>query len=366
MTARRALLVVALALAGCGGIDSFDDFRRQLSARWCDRQIRCGEIGASESVTCAIPTPLGSIGPGIDDLPAGVARHALQFHGGNAQHCLDAVRDAPCDPDQADLAFRRWCHNIVSPLVQTGGACLDSLECQGGSCVVQNGCGQCVAWAPTGGVCDGSGKPELTCDPTVHWCDGGTCAQKKQPGSRCGSDVECVFDYVCVDGRCGDHPRIKEGDHCGPGQPPCRDGLFCDSTGLCTKLLAAGAGCSVPDGCQYGLVCVAGSCAAWSDVDGACTVANDPKAATGCPSTQRCVGGSCKLVDGQHETLAGPDRRCNADSDCQRGLWCQGGLCAYRAGAGGGCLANDACVEQLTCDPTLRECSATGVSCAGS
>jgi hypothetical protein len=361
MSRRAALaLLVTAAVAGCGGIDSFDDFRRQLSSRWCDRQIRCGELGASESVHCGIPAPLGSIGPGVDDLPAAVSRKALQLHGGNAQHCLDAVQNAPCDPDQADLAFRRWCHNIVSALVPVGGACVDSIECEGGACAASAGCtGTCIPWALVGGACDGSNRPERTCDPTVHYCDIDTCARKKQPGSRCNNDVECVFDYACVDGRCGDHPRIKEGGRCGPGLPPCRDGLFCDSTLLCTKRLPAGAPCSVANACKDGLVCVAGSCVAWSDVDGACTAGSDATAPTGCPASQRCVGGRCVLAVGQNATLAGPDRTCSANADCQSGLWCQGRLCTYRSGVGGSCSGGESCVDPLSCQ--VGQCGA--VSC---
>jgi hypothetical protein len=357
VTARTGLpCVLALVVAGCGGPSSYDDFRRQLTGRWCDRQIRCGQLGASESAHCAVPPLLATVAPPGFEVSPSVGRGGLQFRTSNAQDCLDHVKSASCDEARAALTFARFCHGILGALVAVGGKCLDSVECQGGICVAPApGCaGVCVAYAATGTSCSqDSTAPQQSCDPTVHYCDG-VCKRKLQPGDACASDDACAFDSVCVDGKCADPPRLGAGAVCGAMLPPCQDGLFCDSTGVCASQKPRGASCVDAGACQDGLVCFGGKCAPWLDIGSACTTSSP----SGCPASESCIANSCAAVGNDR---AGPDRACATDGDCADGLWCQGHFCAYRIGVGGPCASDNGCATGLRCDPMSRLCSS--VSC---
>lgn len=354
---RRAAFITALAaLAGCGGPSSWGEFRDQLAARWCDYELRCGLLGVKEAAACTAPAAL--LAPvATVDVAAEVSAHRLHFHPGNARACLDAVKHLPCDAAQADADLARRCHGLVTGAAATGATCWSDAECVGGACVrPDDGCsGTCVAWAPPGSPCVASGgAPAMTCDPTVHYCDG-VCKHKGGRGAACADDSQCLFAWVCRDGECADPPRLDAGDACGATLPPCKDGLYCDDGGVCAARPAAGEACPRADACADGLVCVAGACTAWLDLGRACT-ATTP---SGCPASQTCTGGVCA---GGPLPL-GPHHPCHADGDCAAGLYCNGTSCEYQGGALARCAADHACQPGLSCDTATLTCRAQQVSC---
>lgn len=350
MRAGSCIALFAAAVAGCGP-SSYADFRGQLDTRWCAYQIRCGKVGASESPKCGVPAPLALAQPGDVDVVTAVARRRMQFHPDNAEECLSAVKHAPCDPAQAAVEFLRHCHGVVGANVSTGGACLGDEECVGGACVGADCGGHCVAYAPPGGGCVPSGgAPPRTCDATVAYCDGAVCRRHRQPGDKCTQDLECAFDYVCAVGKCDDPVRLSEGDVCNAAeQPPCKDGLYCDETGSCSKRKSSGSVCTRPNACDDALVCLAGKCAPWLDVGGACTVSGSMP--TGCPATQACAG-RCAATP----VKLAPGAACATDDDCADTLYCNGGFCAHRNGVGAACTSDHECVGPLACDATRHEC----------
>lgn len=345
------------AAGGCGGPASYDDFRDQVASRWCDRLVRCGQLGASEVSQCPAAPPLGLVTGGADlDIDAALDAGALQFHGGRAQRCLEAIKSAPCSVAQSALDFTRYCNAIVEPRLVPGKACRASQECLGGGCVETTvGCGgSCVAFAATGAACmPGATDPSLLCDPTVHFCGSdGTCQLQKSAGGACAGDTECTFDLACVAGKCADPPRGRAGQVCGGSAPPCLDGLGCNENGRCVSRVGSGSACSADgDDCQAGLVCVGGKCSAWSDAGGACLVA--ASGASGCPATQTCVNSVCQPAT---TAVSGPGSHCTGDDGCGDSLWCDGSLCSYRNGLGGSCRADDNCRGGLTCDTTSQTC----------
>ena len=322
-------LALWAAAGGCGGPSSYDDFRDQVASRWCARLIRCGQLGASEGGQCPAAPPLGLDTTGADlDIDSALDSGGLQFHGGRAQRCLEAINSAPCSSAQSALDFTRYCNAIVEPRLGPGKACLASQECLGGGCVEATvGCGgTCAAFATTGAACMPAAPgidPSLQCDPTVHFCGSdGTCQLQKPSGATCASDAECTFDLVCVAGKCVDPPRSRAGQACGGSQPPCLDALGCNEKGLCATRVGIGSACSADgDDCQAGLVCVGGKCSAWSDAGGACVVTTS--GASGCPSTQTCVNSVCQPAT--TVLPSGPDGRCTSDDGCGDFLWCDNG-----------------------------------------
>ena len=53
---RSLLLFIPLVAMGCG-IGSYGEFRDQLATRWCERQVRCGEVGLGESTSALLRCP---------------------------------------------------------------------------------------------------------------------------------------------------------------------------------------------------------------------------------------------------------------------------------------------------------------------
>jgi hypothetical protein len=347
---RRGLILVVVVLAGCGP-SSYSAFRDQLDVRWCDWQIRCGEVGASEPERCGVPTVLGLIAPGTVDVVESIAEKRMLFHPDNATECLDSVKHAPCDPTQAAVDWYRRCHGVVGPAVEVGGACFGDEECVGGACVRADCGGTCTAFASPGAPCGASGGlPEQTCDPTVQFCGpDGTCWRKAAHGAACSADDQCLFDHVCLDGKCADPPRPGRDDVCGTNTPPCDDGLYCHPYGTCQPLVGSGGACLLPTACDASLVCLGGQCASWLDVGSACT----PGMPSGCPGSQTCAGGSCASAAAAR---LGPLARCSADPDCAAGLACIGGYCNYTGGIGALCMADRECDAALTCDGATHTC----------
>ncbi|MDB4967862.1 MAG: hypothetical protein JWN44_3551 [Myxococcales bacterium] len=350
---RSAIVILALALTGCGP-SSYSDFRDQLANRWCEREVRCGEVGGGESQKCGVPAVLALTIPGALDVVAAIGANRMRFHPDNAEECLKAVTNAPCDQSQAADEFSRHCHGVVGAKVEVDGDCFGSEECVGGVCVGDPCAGKCVAYASPGSACLATGgKPAETCDPTVHYCDG-TCKRKKQADEACAGDGECAFDNVCADGKCKQPPRLGRDDVCGTRSPPCEDGLYCDESGSCQPLKSTGEACVRANACDDGLVCEAGMCATWLDLGGSCS-ATMP---SGCPSSQKCVAGSCVAAD----VKAGPISICSVDDDCADGLWCSMGYCLYRGGVNAPCTATHECLDGLECNRMLCK-TAAGASC---
>jgi Dickkopf-like protein len=345
----RALVILLLVAAGCGP-SSYADFRSQLATEWCARQIRCGEVGGSESQEhCSVAAPLLLTLRGAVDVTASIGAHRMIFHPDNASECIGAVKHAPCDPLQAADDFQRQCHGVVTAGVPNGDACWGDDECVGGVCVAPDCGGVCTPFATVGGACVASGgPPDQSCDPTVQFCgDDAICDIKAQKGKPCSDDSQCIFDFICVAGICNDPPRIARDEVCGTTSPPCADGLYCDETGTCEPLLAAGAACARPDACKTGLVCANAVCAPWLDVGGACNASPDA-IASGCPATQTCTGGACAPLAG---VKAGPLDKCAVDADCADGLYCvtQGSFCDYVGGINAGCQSDHECAPDLQC-----------------
>jgi hypothetical protein len=349
---RSSWCIAWLVAFGCGP-SSYTDFRVQLDNRWCARQIRCGQVGASEPQKCGVPDVLALTEAGSVDVTTAAANHKMLFHSDNASECLGAVKNAPCDPIQAAADLYRHCHGVVTANVPAGGDCLGDEECAGGVCVGADCGGHCVPYAAPGSACMPSGAPPaMACDPTFAWCDGSVCQVHKQPGDACAQDRECAFDYVCVVGKCDDPVRLSEGDACNAGaQPPCKDGLRCDETGTCVKPGVAGAACTRPTACSDGLACIAGQCAPWLDAGGACTMAS-ATSASGCPATQACAGTSCVAM----AKKGAPNAACTVDDDCADRLWCNSGFCSHRSGVGAGCMSDHECISPLVCDSTTMRC----------
>lgn len=343
---RLALLPCLIVALGSGCDLSYRQFRERLVSRACDRQVRCGQVGAKDRGHCALP-PLPHFGDVELDLEYELEHHRLQFHPDNAARCLAAWEHLPCDAAQAQADLWRACHGLVTAAASTDGTCWADGECTGGVCVgEEEGCaGRCVAFASPGDACQPLGSPPAqSCDPTVQFCDG-VCRPKGARGAACTADDQCLFAYVCVAARCAPPPRLEAGAACGPEAPPCRDGLFCGTDETCAPRVASGGTCT-DGGCLDGLVCLEGACHPWLDVGDACS------SAAGCPASQSCEGGRCQ----SSPAPLGLGQPCQNDAECAAPLFCANGSCTYRRGRFGPCVSDSGCLPGLTCDLAAQRC----------
>jgi hypothetical protein len=355
---------LALACLAACGPGSYTEFRDELVTRSCDRDRRCGVIGATES--CGVPEALALTAAGPLDVPSAISDGRLRFDARAAQDCLDAMASAPCDPAAAALHLRAKCHAVVRPNVATGGACDTDDECVGGHCVA---C-RCFAWPPPGNACT---RGAAGCDPTVEYCGGdpATCRLHKQAGDDCEEDDECAFPLVCrrVDKRiqCGNLSQLSDGKPCDGGV--CGDDSYCAPSGRCAVRHGENAPCDSPAGCGARLACGqlgadAGVCKPWRDDGEAC--------ADGlCPASQTCVpgggdpdlgfDGTCR---GDAHRPAGPHDSCDTRA-CAAGLFCAvDKTCEFLRLLVGGCDPDDSgCAPGLVCNPDLRRCVG-GAACA--
>ncbi len=298
----------------------------------------------------------------------------LRFDSLNAQSCLDAVRDAPCDDRIAKTRRQAACAAVVIPNTPTDRSCWSDLECTGGVCFRAPGCsGFCGPYASFGVACVDDPAAPLSgrCDPTVGFCgslDSGatpTCQRRKKDGEACAETRQCVSGRVCRGLVCVLPVEIDEGQPCG-GETPCHDSSYCDpSTLLCARQHARAQVCNASRACKDGLGCLGlvevvpkdgmpvavqttGVCGDWLDLGAPCTDVED--GITGCPASQRCVGRVCT----QTSSTSGYRDSC-ASRACGEGLGCDARqLCDYKLALFGDCGGDRAllCASSVVCNPT--------------
>ena len=127
----------------------------------------------------------------------------------------------------------------------------------------------------------------------------------------------------------------------------CKDGLYCDENGTCQPLVKSGGACGKADACRAGMTCEGGVCATWLDAGMACE-ANPNAIASDCPATQTCTAGACAVAP---DVKAGPLADCDADADCDAGLYCYtpGNYCFYAGGVNAPCRMDHECATGLQC-----------------
>ena len=97
--------------------------------------------------------------------------------------------------------------------------------------------------APPGASCvKTGGTPDVTCDPSVHFCgDDGTCQHKVHEGQPCVADEQLPVRLRLRRRQVRPTRARPAGQRLRHRRtPPCADGLYCDETGACEPLVDAG------------------------------------------------------------------------------------------------------------------------------
>lgn len=208
---------------------------------------------------------------------------------------------------QGGVALPAACSGSITGTVGTGGTCYDSENCQAGFCTTD----------------------------FISTCPG-TCQPFAQLSGSC-ANAQCATGLTCDAGTCQTAADVN-------GACPCRDGLWCDSSGglpgvckapqtsgacntqnldqcaagyvcvgtpstTCQPMVGLGGDCTAGDSlCGLGYLCAANTCVSWPDVGADCS------------TTGVCIGGYCDFL-GTQKCVAykGLGASCASDLECASG-----------------------------------------------
>ena len=343
------LLALVLA-AACNDGDRGDavqatrEFLDAQDSAWCERMVRCGDIGASEQARCVAMRRYYR--PQFPSLVEETAAGRIDLDADAAAHCLDMLRRGPCT-----LAFGGGidlgCDFPFLPRVERNGACTDGRQCRVGKCekpqqhVVNPGClGTCKLT----GSCAGANPP-----------DAGGVLYK-----MCTSDLACGAHAGCrsAPGSAGSGPSfcqpVAEFDEACSGILPCRSGLACGRPGdaMPTCLCPEDSHPITPPMmtatplAERGEPCLVAMCA-----DGLyCSLEGPPVCLDGGPVGADCTQAGCASGLTCTRSFTGVDRR----------LTCQpfldgGSVCDPDERRGPGFLTSR-CPNDMTCDVRVLTC----------
>jgi hypothetical protein len=304
--------LIAAAAAGCGGgsID-INDLGPAVADSTCQYYVSCGLFSTVDD--CKTFFGNNSIDP---QLLADVEAGLIDYDGGAAKDCLDALASASCNQgDESSRTTPSSCDDAFSGTVADGGACFVSDECVSSNCVVP-GCGMaCCA-----GTCGPADPPPAaigqSCEATFcvdgAYCDQtATCAALLPADSACQGDSQCAYGLLCLGaGTCQAPHDVGEDCITGGSAPECGLlGVVCDTTtNKCMRYLAENAACDPQvGGCQPFFFC--------DQTTMVCT--SYPKVGQACPDGICAPGGFC---DQTSQMCLGPQangQTCSSDSQCQ-------------------------------------------------
>jgi hypothetical protein len=266
-----------------------------------------------------------------------IADGKVKYDGTRARACFDAAAAQGCSDDEPAA-----CTEMVDGTVAVGGACSESLECQGADtyCKAGGSCpGRCAPRESAEGPCamHDDCKAGLRCNR-----EDGTCFAPAGAGDRCegGTGPECSPGLICLgadneQGRSGNCRTIAEafsgsaGDPCVLDAPFCRADLRCviESVDVATGMITTRCGEPVGSGAACKM--------AYPDV---------------CPPDQYCAV-PAQSLDGTCRSKPGAGQPCAARGDdaadiCAPGTRCDGGQCRPLQKLGGGCQSYAVCYSE--------------------
>ena len=249
------MLSFALAACSTGGgslpvppADYYDDYAEAL----CLLEIRCGVWQDEATCETNIKGALGFAELGAQ-LVSDVASGKILFDKTNAGICVDSIAAASCDvdlvasPDQAPAA----CNNIISGTIQTDGFCVNSSECETGTCNINlSSCqntaccvGTCAAPLQPSAIGGPCGDELHTCDPSAAYCNMNTCTMLIADGTACTATAQCLPSSTCTMEMCTPLPPL--GQMCDTTDGCLGLGVACNPADMmCETMVGAGQSCA--------------------------------------------------------------------------------------------------------------------------
>lgn len=310
---RRLLIISLLAVAGCGGgsggtapVD-FDAFLDQFKIVLCTHDVACGK--EPDVPTCRASLKVD--GTDFETLRADIASGKVRYDSAKAGACIDywvRIYGGPCTLSALAVIDQTVgsdaCNEFLVGSADEGAACFSPFECANATCALADATcerarqccpGTCVAATdkpapvPVGGDCSAL-LPGQSC-VTGASClstDGQTSPTcylpSKVKGAACVMWYECAPPLFCALDAPGGTRTCQEPAATGA---PCNTDVssgacndlrdYCDGTGKCARLHAAGAPCDVvQQNCIGYADCRGSACIAKSPERGACDATNGP------------------------------------------------------------------------------------------
>jgi hypothetical protein len=341
-------LLIAFCLSAAAACSPSDPFS-SLESLYCEQQIHCGWMAASERDAC-----LKSQSRMYADRQQALAAGRISVDDTQIAACAASIDPSSCDyfaPSDA-------CLHAAAPLVPLGGSCDADFECIGGAC----GCARvCVPESTQCAVPCADGQV----------CLSGACVERGAEGAACKDsflNLDCSAGLLCRHQFCVAPPAV--GQPCavdtqiGSGitatiGPSCASYAYCGESSLCVARIALGAACSAVGTCVFGAECVAGTCRVFLEDGQAC----DPSTPlTGCTLDSFCDDGThtCQPV------WRGEGDACDSTHWCSGDFYCAAGRCAVRPMRGDPCTPNSSdggdpsqtepCITPATCDALSHTC----------
>lgn len=333
---KRALLFLAIAIAGCGPdrpppITPIDGGRFDAGRR--DAGTDAGMVADAGD---AGPADGGATDDAAVTGDAGMDASAPPFDAGPRPDS-GPLPDGGPRPDGGPLPDAGLC-SFVPP----GTPCTTTASCPSGHACLDNGCGDRRCY-PAGRPC---GSPS-DC-PSGSACTAGFCGR----ASGCGDSRDCPAGFSCDAGSCVDR-RVACG---GPGQD-CPHGFICDSDltlglGFCVRAYTR---CASDAACPLG-----GQC---RDVVGdgrdICHWAGGPA----CQNNADCpvIGEVCGVHPIRVDALCGRLGPCADDMDCASGYTCAdlwGDGVRECVPGGGSCARTTDCTAPAVCGTMIDDTGA--------
>ena len=278
-------------------------------------------------------------------------------------------------------SFATACSSSTTTVAQSNSA--DSGTATGGH--ANGGSGNTSSGGSTATNCVELGA--TGCTTTAHCCDtGATCINGQclltttlANGTSCTGPAECTAK-TCLAGTCGPPPCRNVAENCNSDFPCCTSaendagtgGLFCNGSGQCQALIAAGKTCSSTLPCDTGLYCNSANTCQTYGVNGATCSTTQP-----CGSGLTCASGTCTpcapltcliiiqpiflacQLAAVGATCASPadccSENCGTDKLCHAACLALGGTCLVAADCCSGECLNNTCV--------YSSCNAAGTAC---
>lgn len=328
----RCLAAILALVAACGdnlaGPVAVADYPVAVREAVCRQLTRCGEIESFEiCLTAQIHLTVAFTASEL----AAIRTGKIAYSGAAARACVDGIAGASCDATgPTGRGLPDACQHIIAGPGLVGDACAFDEECASQRCALPHcgtACcvGSCTGEAPPapaapGEPCGSAGcVAGAFCDPEDH-----RCAASGAAGADCTVRAGCQLGLDCIDGRCAAPPVLGQ-----PCTSACRDlGTTCSSqTHTCVAVGLVGAPCGIganPSDCAPEYVC---------DRTGHCSA--------GIALSQPCaVGNQC----------AGDRATCDTPPDQLTGV------CSLPKPDGSSC-GHDAVCESLYCDPFTTRCA---------
>jgi len=255
---RTLIATAALAIAACTGTASLaiDDYEDAARDAVCRNLAKCGDVESREVCRTVNLGVVVHLQPGEQ---RAIEMGKVEFHGDQANACLDALADRSCDVTSRSGRVTPPECQFVTGTQPAGRACALDDECTSLRCGVPS-CGDaccqgtCVGDTPATPGHVGDSCETAACDDD-SFCDLDTalCVARAPAHATCFAPDECDFGLDCLpDGTCGPLP--------GPGEPcdgACRDrGTTCSqTTGVCVKVALAGEACATSADCSVLYAC---------------------------------------------------------------------------------------------------------------